>query len=161
MATSTTASYSEEQEHTIGVYGRWQILSMTTTIAMIVAASTPGRTTRLNTSSPSVVTCLLDDATPAFFLEIRATSLPSLRRILQLLLQKQPSIWKLGTASPWCLQLRLDDDDAAALVDAMWTSAWSLVLLFSAEVLCMVKTSCGGVEEDCFLPVQGHSSVAV
>nr|CAB3459199.1 unnamed protein product [Digitaria exilis] len=64
---------------------------MTTTIAMMVATSTPGRTTRLNTSSPSVATGL--DATPAFFLAIRAASLPSLpRRILQFLLEKDPSI---------------------------------------------------------------------
>jgi hypothetical protein len=75
----------------MGVYGLRQILSMTTTMAMTVATSTPGRTTRLNTSSsPSVATGL--DATPALFLVIRAASLPSLpRRILQLRLEKEPS----------------------------------------------------------------------
>ena len=74
----------------MGVYCLRQILSMTTTIAMTVVTSTPGWTTRLNTSSPSVATGL--DATPALFLVIRAASLPSLpRRILQLRLEKEPS----------------------------------------------------------------------
>jgi hypothetical protein len=36
------------------------------------------------------------DATAAFFLDIRAASLPSLPRTLQFLLEKEPSIWKLG-----------------------------------------------------------------
>jgi hypothetical protein len=40
------------EEHAMGAYGLRQIRSMTTTMAMTVAASTPGRTTRLNTSSP-------------------------------------------------------------------------------------------------------------
>uniref|UniRef100_A0A0E0R3H4 Bis(5'-adenosyl)-triphosphatase n=2 Tax=Oryza rufipogon TaxID=4529 RepID=A0A0E0R3H4_ORYRU len=75
------------------VTGLRQIRSMTTTIAMTTATSTPGLTTRVNTSSPRLTGL---DITPAFFLVIRAASSPLLPRILQLLMEKQPSILKLG-----------------------------------------------------------------
>jgi hypothetical protein len=85
----------------MGAYGLRQIRSMTTTMAMTVAASTPGRTTRLNTSSPretgldAAAAAAVDDV-PALFLDIRAASWPSLPEILQLLLEKQPSTRKPG-----------------------------------------------------------------
>ncbi|KAF0919388.1 hypothetical protein E2562_029335 [Oryza meyeriana var. granulata] len=74
---------------------------MTTTKAMTIATSTPGLTTRLNTSSPRLTGL---DVTPALFLETRAASSPLLRRILQLLMENQPSILKLGLgeASDFC-----------------------------------------------------------
>jgi hypothetical protein len=80
----------------MGAYGLRQIRSMTTTMAMTVAASTPGRTTRLNTSSPREAGLDAAVDAPAFFLDIRAASWPSLPEILQLLLEKQPSTRKPG-----------------------------------------------------------------
>lgn len=107
-----SSNYCRE-EHAMGVYGLRQILSRTTTIAMTVAASTPGRTTRLNTSSPSDtglnVATVAGEVGPAFFLDIRAASWPSLPVILQLLLEKLPSILKLGGGGD--RQPRLPDDD--------------------------------------------------
>lgn len=88
-------------EHIKGLYGLWQMRSMTTTKAMTMVQSASGMTVRLNTSSPSV-TGSDDDAAaaPAFFLVILATSSPSpLLRILQLLLQKLPCTLKLGTTT--------------------------------------------------------------
>uniref|UniRef100_J3N5M0 Uncharacterized protein n=1 Tax=Oryza brachyantha TaxID=4533 RepID=J3N5M0_ORYBR len=64
------------------------------TKAMIIAQSTFGWTSRLNTSSASVRD---NAAAPAFFLVILATCSPLLFRILQLLLLKLPSTQKLGT----------------------------------------------------------------
>ena len=86
----------DEEEHIKGLYGLWQMRSMTTTKAMTMAQSASGMTVRLNTSSPSVTGC--DAAAPTFFLVILATSSPSPPfRILQLLLQKLPCTVKLGT----------------------------------------------------------------
>jgi len=86
----------DEEEHIKGLYGLWQMRSMTTTKAMTMAQSASGMTVRLNTSSPSV-TASDAAAAPAFFLVILATSSPSPLRILQLLLQKLPCTVKLGT----------------------------------------------------------------
>uniref|UniRef100_A0A0E0J636 HIT domain-containing protein n=1 Tax=Oryza nivara TaxID=4536 RepID=A0A0E0J636_ORYNI len=82
------------EEQIIGVYGFQQIRSRTMTKAMIIAQSTFGWTSRLKTSSARVSD---NDAAPAFFLVILATSSPPLLRILQLLLLKLPSIEKAGT----------------------------------------------------------------
>nr|ABA95672.2 expressed protein [Oryza sativa Japonica Group] len=112
---------------------------MTTTIAMTTATSTPGLTTRVNTSSPRLTGL---DITPAFFLVIRAASSPLLPRILQLLMEKQPSILKLGLgeASGWLSPLVLVD---------MKTSASSL--LCRAELFLMEKTCCCDTEGELVL----------
>lgn len=126
----SSMAYDEEAEHIKGLYGRWQMRSMTTTKAMTMAQSAPGTTVRLNTSSPSVTGA--GAAPAAFFLLILATSSPSPpRRILQLLLQKLPCTVKLGTCC-WAA----DVPDAAA----MCTSTSSVPL--TSEHCLMEKKSC-------------------
>lgn len=128
----SSMAYDEEAEHIKGLYGRWQMRSMTTTKAMTMAQSAPGTTVRLNTSSPSVTGA--GAAPAAFFLLILATSSPSpspRRRILQLLLQKLPCTVKLGTCC-WAADV---PDDAA-----MCTSTSSVPL--TSEHCLMEKKSC-------------------
>lgn len=125
-------SMAYDEEHIKGLYGRWQMRSMTTTKAMTMAQSAPGTTVRLNTSSPSVTGA--GAAPAAFFLLILATSSPSpspRRRILQLLLQKLPCTVKLGTCC-WAADV---PDDAA-----MCTSTSSVPL--TSEHCLMEKKSC-------------------
>jgi hypothetical protein len=99
----------------MGAYGLQQILSRTTTKAMIIVQSTFGSTARLNTSCSSIQEF---DPASAFFLVILATSRPSLPRILQFLLLKQPSTKKL-LLGPWPVV----SSDALPRPDIMNTSA--------------------------------------
>ena len=128
---------------------------MTTTIAMTVAASTPGRTTRLNTSSPRAMgLAAASVGPPAFFLSIRAASWPLLLEILQLLLEKEPSTRKSGGGEGGAPQPR--PDVVAVEVDDMWTSA-SLVLCRAAH-LRMEKSCCCTEEELLPVSVSGEPS---
>ena len=117
----------DEEEHIKGLYGLWQMRSITTTKAMTMMQSASGMTVRLNTSSPSV-TASDAAAPPAFFLVILATSSLSPLRILQLLLQKLPCTVKLGT-NCW-----------APDPDAMYTSASSVPL--TSEHFLIEKRCC-------------------